>query len=265
MNEEEGKQLVEEAIQQGITFFDTADSYGVGRSEELVGEVLKRKRHEIILATKGGIQPLLNGETYINNEPSYLRNAVENSLRRLQTDYVDLYYLHFTNPETSYIDSIGISNVNIEQLKEANQHGHIDVVQSPYNMLERTAEEELLPYCIEAGISFIPYGPLAFGILGGKYTEDFKLNEVDWRQNVNLFEENTYKSNFKKVNKLKGLAKENDIEVSHLALAWLLNKEGIDTVIPGGKRAEQVRESVKAVDVALNERVMKEIQSILED
>ncbi|WP_144653510.1 aldo/keto reductase [Bacillus cereus] len=280
VNEEEGKQLVEEAIQQGITFFDTADSYDFGRSEELVGEVLKGKRHEFILATKGGIQPLLNGETYINNEPSYLRNAVENSLRRLQTDYVDLYYLHFTNPKTSYIDSIGeltrlkeegkirsigISNVNIEQLKEANQHGHIDVVQSPYNMLERTAEEELLPYCIEAGISFIPYGPLAFGILGGKYTEDFKLNEVDWRQNVNLFEENTYKSNFKKVNKLKGLAKENDIEVSHLALAWLLNKEGIDTVIPGGKRAEQVRGSVKVVDVALNERVMKEIQSILED
>ncbi len=177
VNEEEGKRLVEEAIQQGITFFDTADSYGFGRSEELVGEVLKGKRHEFILATKGGIQPLLNGETYINNEPSYLRNAVENSLRRLQTEYIDLYYLHFTNPETSYIDSIGelthlkeegkirsigISNVNIEQLKEANQHGHIDVVQSPYNMLERTAEEELLPYCIEAGISFIPYGPLAF-------------------------------------------------------------------------------------------------------
>ncbi|WP_257206677.1 aldo/keto reductase, partial [Bacillus thuringiensis] len=88
VNEEEGKQLVEEAIQQGITFFDTADSYGVGRSEELVGEVLKGKRHKLILATKGGIQPLLNGETYINNEPSYLRNAVENSLRRLQTDYI---------------------------------------------------------------------------------------------------------------------------------------------------------------------------------
>ncbi len=132
---------------------------------------MKGKRHEVVLATKGGIQPLLNGEVYMNNEPSYLRNAVENSLRRLQTDYIDLYYLHFTNPETSYIDSIGeltrlkeegkirsigISNVNVEQLKEANQHGHIDVVQSPYNMLDRTAREELLPYCIESGISFIP-------------------------------------------------------------------------------------------------------------
>ncbi|MED2934364.1 aldo/keto reductase [Bacillus wiedmannii] len=279
VNEGEGKQLIEEAIQQGITFFDTADSYGFGRSEELVGEVLKGKRHEVVLATKGGIQPLLNGEVYINNEPSYLRNAVENSLRRLQTDYIDLYYLHFTNPETSYIDSIGelnrlkeegkirsigISNVNVEQLKEANQHGHIDVVQSPYNMLDRNAGEELLPYCIETSISFIPYGPLAFGILGGKYTEDFKLNEGDWRQSVNLFEENTYKSNFKKVEMLKGLAKEMNLEVSHLALAWLLNKKGIDTVIPGGKRAEQIRESVRAVEVSLNEKVMKEIESILE-
>ncbi|WP_002148612.1 aldo/keto reductase [Bacillus cereus] len=280
VNEEEGKQMIEEAIQQGITFFDTADSYGVGRSEELVGEVLKGKRHEFVLATKGGIQPLLNGEVYINNEPSYLRNAVENSLRRLQTDYIDLYYLHFTNPETSYIDSIGeltrlkeegkirsigISNVSVEQLKEANRYGDIDVVQAPYNMLNRTTGEELLPYCIEADISFIPYGPLAFGILGGKYTEDFKVNEKDWRNGVNLFEENTYKSNFKKVEKLKGLAQENNIEMSHLALAWLLNKKGIDTVIPGGKRAAQIRESVRAVDVSLNEKVMKEIESILED
>ncbi|BCD22974.1 hypothetical protein BC30090_1871 [Bacillus cereus] len=101
VNEGEGKQLIEEAMEQGITFFDTADSYGFGRSEELVGEVLKGKRHEVVFATKGGIQPLLNGEVYMNNEPSYLRNAVENSLRRLQTDYIDLYYLHFTNPETS--------------------------------------------------------------------------------------------------------------------------------------------------------------------
>lgn len=132
-------------------------------------------------------------------------------------------------------------------------------------MLDRAAGEELLPYCIESGISFIPYGPLAFGILGGKYTEYFKLDEGDWRQSVNLFEENKYKSNFKKVEKLKDLSKEKNLEVSHLALAWLLNKKGIDTVIPGGKRAEQIIESVRAVDVSLNEKVMKEIESILED
>lgn len=91
------------------------------------------------------------------------------------------------------------------------------------------------------------------------------MNKGDWRQSVNLFEENTYKSNFKKVEKLKDIAKEKELELSHVALAWLLNQKGIDTVIPGGKRAEQIRESVRAVEVSLNEDVMKEIESILED
>ncbi|KEK24188.1 aldo/keto reductase [Bacillus gaemokensis] len=280
VNEQEGMRMIEEAIGQGITFIDTADTYGFGRSEELIGETIKGKRQDIVLATKGGIQPLLKGSTCINNEPSYLRNAVENSLRRLQTDYIDLYYLHFTNPTTMYIDSIGelarlkeegkirsigISNVNLDQLKEANQFGDIDVLQSPYNMLDRTAEKELLPYCIEKGISFIPYGPLAFGILGGKYTEDLELDEKDWRQDVSLFEKYTYKKNFMKVEKLKGFAREKDTNLSNIALAWLLSQRGIDTVIPGGKRAEQVRENVKVVDVSLHEKDLEYVQSVLED
>ncbi|PEB51098.1 oxidoreductase [Bacillus pseudomycoides] len=280
VNEQEGIRMIEEALQQGITLIDTADSYGFGRSEELIGETIKRKRQELVLATKGGIQPLLSGSTCINNEPNYLRNAVENSLRRLQTDYIDLYYLHFTNSETMYIDSIGelvrlkeegkirsigISNVNLAQLKEANQFGDIDVLQSPYNMLDRTAEKELLPYCIKEGISFIPYGPLAFGILGGRYPEDLSLDEKDWRKDVSLFEEHTYKKNFMKVEKLKDFAREKNTTLSNVALAWLLNQGGIDTVIPGGKRAEQVRENVKVVDVSLHESDLEYIQSILEE
>ncbi|MBO1579467.1 aldo/keto reductase [Bacillus sp. XF8] len=280
VNEQEGTKMIEEAIRQGVTFIDTADAYGVGRSEELIGQTIKGKRQDVVLATKGGIQHLFKGSTCINNEPNYLRSAVENSLRRLQTDYIDLYYLHFTNPETMYIDSIGelvrlkeegkirsigISNVNLTQLKEANQFGDIDVLQSPYNMLDRTAEKELLPYCIEKGISFIPYGPLAFGILGGKYTENLKLDEKDWRWDVSLFEEHTYKKNFMKVEKLKDFARKKDTTLSNIALAWLLNQRGIDTVIPGGKRAEQVIENVKVVDVSLNESDLEYVQSILED
>lgn len=280
VNEQEGTKMIEEAIRQGVTFIDTADAYGVGRSEELIGQTIKGKRQDVVLTTKGGIQHLFKGSTCINNEPNYLRSAVENSLRRLQTDYIDLYYLHFTNPETMYIDSIGelvrlkeegkirsigISNVNLTQLKEANQFGDIDVLQSPYNMLDRTAEKELLPYCIEKGISFIPYGPLAFGILGGKYTENLKLDEKDWRWDVSLFEEHTYKKNFMKVEKLKDFARKKDTTLSNIALAWLLNQRGIDTVIPGGKRAEQVIENVKVVDVSLNESDLEYVQSILED
>ncbi|MDM5188248.1 aldo/keto reductase [Bacillus sp. DX4.1] len=280
VNELEGTKMIEEAIQHGITFLDTADTYGFGRSEELIGETLKGRRYDVVLATKGGVQPLSTGSTSINNEPNYLRNAVENSLRRLQTDYIDLYYLHFTDPATSYEDSIGelvrlkeegkirsigISNVNLEQLAEANQHGDIDVLQSPYNMLDRTAEKDLLPYCMKQNISFIPYGPLAFGILGGKYPEDLQLDEKDWRNSISLFEENTYKKNFVKVEKLKGFAREKGTTVSNIALAWLRNQTGIDTVIPGGKRAEQVKENVKVVDIALHESDLKYIHSILED
>ncbi|EEL51057.1 MULTISPECIES: aldo/keto reductase [Bacillus cereus group] len=280
VNEHEGTKMIEEALFQGITFLDTADAYGFGRSEELIGETIKGKRQDLVLATKGGIQLLSDGSTCVNNKPTYIRNAVENSLRRLQTDYIDLYYLHFTNPETMYIDSIGelvrlkeegkirsigISNVNLTQLEEANQFGNIDVLQSPYNMLDRTAEKELLPYCIEKGISFIPYGPLAFGILGGKYTEDLKLDEKDWRQDVSLFEEHTYKKNLMKVEKLKDFARKKDTTLSNIALVWLLNQRGIDTVIPGGKRAEQVKENVKVVDVSLHESDLEYVQSILED
>ncbi|MFI8707338.1 aldo/keto reductase [Bacillus sp. NPDC077411] len=280
IDEAEGTKMIEEALYQGVTFFDTADVYGFGRSEELLGEVLRRKRKDITLATKGGIQKLLGATTRINNKPSYIRTAVENSLQRLQTDYIDLYYLHFSDPgipfsesvgelvrlkEEGKIRAIGISNINIKQLKEANQHGDIAVLQSPYNMLDRTAEKELIPYCIEQNIAFIPYGPLAFGILGGKYPENLQLSEGDWRRSVSLFEEDVYKKNFVKVEKLKKFATERNTTMPNLALAWLLAQDGIDAVIPGGKHVEQIRENIKVNRVTLLESDLQTIQSILEE
>ncbi|HDX9577205.1 TPA: aldo/keto reductase [Bacillus pseudomycoides] len=279
INEAEGKKMVGEALYQGVTFFDTADTYGFGRSEELLGQVLREKRKDVVLATKGGIQKLSGATTRINNEPSYIRAAVENSLQRLQTDYIDLYYLHFSDPETPFSESvgelvrlkeegkiraIGISNVNIKQLKEANQHGDIAVLQSSYNMLDRTAEKELIPYCIEQNISFIPYGPLAFGILGGKYSKDLQLDEGDWRRSISLFEKDIYIQNFVKVEKLKKFAAEKNTTMPNLALAWLLAQDGIDVVIPGGKRVEQIKENVNVNDVTLLKSDLQMIQSILE-
>ncbi|MDC2866818.1 aldo/keto reductase [Bacillus sp. BP-3] len=280
IDEAEGKKMIEEALYQGVTFFDTADVYGFGRSEELLGEVLRSKRKDIVLATKGGVQKLLGATTRINNEPSYIRTAVESSLKRLQTDYIDLYYLHFSNPEIPFTESvgelvrlkeegkiraIGISNVNIEQLKAANQYGDIAVLQSSYNMLDWTAEKELIPYCIEQNISFIPYGPLAFGILGGKYPRNLQLSEGDWRRSISLFEEDVYKKNFVKVEKLKKFAIERRMTMPNLALAWLLAQDGVDVVIPGGKQVEQIRENVKINDFTLLKSDLQMIQSILED
>lgn len=278
LDEEQGKELVKEALNLGITFIDTADVYGFGRSEELVGEVIKAHRSELKLATKGAVEKLDNGTTRINNKPEYLRAAVEKSLKRLQTDYIDLYYLHYPDNETPLVESIGelsrlkkegkigsvgISNVNLNQLKEANQHNDIDVIQSPYNMLQRSAENDLLPYSREHNISFVPYGPLAFGILGGKYNSSLNLKDGDWRKEEPLFQPQTFLNTLNKVEKLKELANDKGASLSNLALAWLLTQEGIDTVIPGGKRADQVKENVKADSLVLSPQDLVKIEKIL--
>ena len=222
LSEEDGKNFVREAINQGITFIDTADIYGQGRSEELVGEVLKeRSRDQYVLATKGGNQLLADGTAKPNNQPEYLRNALENSLKRLQMDYVDLYYIHFPDgitpldeavgelsrlKEEGKLRAIGVSNLNLEQLKVANRTNEISALQVAYNMLNREIEQDLLPYCVEHDISVIPYGPLAFGILGGNYTKDLKLDEGDWRNNIPLFQKGSFEKNIDQVEELKQIA-----------------------------------------------------------
>jgi len=269
LDESKGFNLVKKALLSGTTFIDTADVYGFGRSEEIIGDVLRENkisRKEIVLATKGSQQRQNDGNITANNSPKYLRSALEASMKRLGTDYIDLYYIHYPDGITPLSESvgelvrlknegkikeIGISNVTLEQLKEANADGHIAVLQSPYNLLDRSAEIDLLPYCREHQISFIPYGPLAFGILGGKYTTDLKLHNGDWRQNLPLFQPDVLPDILDKVEKLKAFAHEKHTTVANLSIAWLLAQPGIDAVIPGGKDPEQVAENLQASDISL--------------
>lgn len=279
LNEQDGKDLVREALNLDVTFIDTADIYGLGRSEELVGEVLKEfKRDDFIIATKGAQNFTNLDDVKADNRPEYLREAVEKSLQRLQLDYADLYYLHFPDNKTPLsesigelarlkeegkIRSIGVSNLSIEQLKEADAHGDISVLQSPYNMLDRSAEEELLPYTRENNISFIPYGPLAFGLLGGGFTKETKLDAADWRNSIPLFQGEQYIQTLDKVDELNKVAARKNTTLPNLALAWLLAQEGVDAVIPGGKRKERIRENVKASDIRLSKEELQAIDEIL--
>lgn len=273
LDEEAGKELVRAAINNGINFIDTAFIYGPGRSEELVGEVIKEsgKRSDIILATKGA-QRTVGETTIFDNSPTFLKQTVEDSLTRLQTDYIDLFYIHFPDENTpkdeaigalkqlkdeGKIRAIGVSNFSIEQLKEANKDGYVDVYQGGYNLIDRSAEKELLPYTAAHRISFVPYFPLASGLLAGKYTNDMTFNDL--RSGMPHLLGEAFAKNLEKVEQLRKIADAKQTDVAHLVLAWYLTRDSIDVVIPGAKRAEQVLDNLKTVDVQLTEEEIQEI------
>lgn len=276
LNDETGRNIVRSALEHGINFIDTAYIYGPGRSEELIGEVLKERggRDKLVLATKGA--HVVDGDKVtINNNPAFLRQSVEDSLKRLQTDYIDLYYIHFPDEHTpkdeavgelkklkdeGKIRAIGVSNFSIEQLREANKDGYVDVLQSHYNLLHRDAEKDLLPYTQEHGISFVPYFPLASGLLGGKYKQEDTFSDI--RAKDPLFQRENFAKNLQKVEQARQIAEAKGVEVAHLVLAWYLTVPSIDALIPGAKRPEQIVSNLETLKVQLTPEEIQAIDSI---
>jgi len=261
VDEQVGIQLLQRAVAIGVNFIDTADSYGLGRSEELIGKALGKRTYDVVIATKGGITYKGSKRTGVCNSPSYLRSALESSLKRLGRDYVDLYYIHKPDGKTPAAEAYGalmqfkaqgliraggVSNFEIKDIKAAMTAGPIDAIQSRYNMLQREVEPEILPFCQTHGISFIPWGPLAFGLLGGKYSNTFKLPQNDWRHRTGLFDDDSYHKNLAVVEGLKKLATKKNVPMSHLAIRWLLSRPAIRSVIAGAKKPEQVEQNARA-------------------
>lgn len=277
LSEETGKQVVRTALENGVNFLDTAFIYGPKRSEELIGEVLKEFcREDTVIATKGA-HKFVGDKIEIDNSPAFLRQAVEDSLRRLQTDYIDLFYIHYPDESTpkyeavgelkklkdeGKIRAIGVSNFSIEQLKEANQDGYVDVLQSEYNLFKRQAEKDLLPYTVEQGISFVPYFPLASGLLAGKYTKDTKFDDL--RAKNPLFQGEEFVRNLEKIEKLRPIAEAKNTEIAYVVLAWYLTRDSIDALIPGAKKPEQVVNNLKTLDVQLTKEEIESIDRIFQ-
>ena len=267
------------AVDRGITFFDTADMYGSGRNEELVGRVLKPHRAKLVLATKFGIRrdpnnPQARG---IDATPAYAKQAVEGSLKRLGVDVIDLYYLHRTDGKTPIEDTVGamadlvregkvrhlgLSEVDADTLRRASKVHPIAALQSEYSLWSRDPEDGVLEACRELGIGFVAYSPLGRGFLTGQLKRFEDLEADDYRRHSPRFQGENFTRNLELVAKVERLAKEKGCTPAQLALAWVLAR-GQDIVpIPGTKRRKYLDENLGALDVKLTEKDLKDIDAV---
>jgi len=269
--------VVNAAIESGINFFDTADIYGGGQSEEFLGRALKGRRDKVLIATKFGMK-MAEGKQ--GGKPAYIRQAAEDSLRRLGTDHIDLYQIHQPDPSTPIADTlgaldelfkagkvreIGCSNFSAEQLREAAQAtkgARFVSVQNNYSMLHREPEAEVLPECQRLRIAFLPYFPLANGLLTGKYRQGQpfpKSSRAEDGFGPKVFTE----ENLALVEALRGFAESRGHTLLELAMAWLAAKSSIASIIAGAKTPDQVKANASAVAWRLAEADLTGLERIL--
>lgn len=268
LKDEDGLNLVKAGLNNGIQLLDTAYVYGLGHSEELVGQAMHDfDRHSFTLATKGA-QDFSSGEQVINNDPKFLTEQVEASLKRLNTDYLDIYYIHFPDKQTpkaeavgalqrlreqGKIRAIGLSNFSLDQVKEANADGYVDVVEDEFSLLHRDHEADLMPYLKDHQISFVPYFPLASGLLTGKYDANVSFPADDIRSQISDFQEPRYSQALKAIEAIRPIAKAHNATVAQTVLAWYMQDPLVSVVIPGAKRAAQVEANAQSLDVTLSD------------
>ena len=269
--------VVSAAIEAGINFFDTADVYGAGQSEEYLGLALKGRREKVLIATKFGMKM---GEGKEGAKPAYIRQAAEDSLRRLETDHIDLYQIHKPDPSTPIADTLGVldelvkagkvreigcSNFSAEQLQEAarvQSGAHFVSVQNNYSLLHREPEAEVLPECQRQGIAFLPYFPLANGLLTGKYRKGQpfpKSSRAEDAFGPKVFTD----ENLALADQLRALAESRGHTLLELSMAWLAAKKEIASVIAGAKTPEQAKANASAVAWRLSEADLAAVEGIL--
>ncbi len=269
--------LIRQAYDLGCTFFDTAEGYAAGDNEILVGEALKPISDEVVLATKFTIAKTCQTSTR-EGLLKEIQSHVNASLKRLDTDYIDLYYQHRVNKDIPVEDvawcmgepikegkilTWGQSMATVKEIRRANAVTPITAIQSEYSMMERMFEKDVIPVCEELDIGFVPFSPLASGFLSGKYTKDTKYTGDDVRRVITRFDKDNVVANQPLLDLLHWFAEDKNATPAQISLAWMLNKKEFIVPIPGMRRLERLQENFGAADVELTENEYNQLEAEL--
>jgi len=281
IDEKEAINTVKEAIESGINLIDTAPVYGFGKSEEIVGKGIKGfDREKIIIATKVGLEWDENERIKRNSSRKRILKEIEDSLKRLDIEYIDIYQIHWPDKKTPFketmetmmelkekglIKYIGVSNFSVEQMEECKKYGEFNILQPPYNFFEREIQNEILPYCIRNNIGILAYGALCRGLLTGKFKGDETFGENDIRHFDPKFQGDTFKKYAELVKKLDEIAQSIGKRVSHLAIRWLLQQNGVDVALVGMRNRKQLKENLKATDFVLEKSIIEKMEKIFKE
>jgi aryl-alcohol dehydrogenase-like predicted oxidoreductase len=272
---------IRHARELGIDLFDTAQAYGFGASERLLGRALgdelNHHRDDLVIATKGGLRMTQEGVVR-DSSPEWLRTGVEQSLRALGVEHIDLYQVHWPDPEVPLAETagalqqlvdegkirhVGVSNYSTSQMAEFARNRPVETLQPAYHLFRREIEDDIAPYVLEHDIGVLAYGPLAHGLLAGAMDENTTFADDDWRSRSPLFRGGTFRRNLQTVSELNRFAQERGHTVGQLAIAWTLAHPAVDVAIVGSRRAAHIEDSVGAAEFELSEDDLDEIDRIM--
>ncbi|MCE9886286.1 aldo/keto reductase [Obesumbacterium proteus] len=273
-------ELIRAAVEQGVTFFDTAEVYGPYLNESLLGEALEPFRDRVVIATKFGFTfGNDNKQQILNSRPEHIRAAVEGSLSRLKTDVIDLLYQHRVDPEVPIEDvagtvkdliaegkvkHFGLSEAGVQTIRRAHAVQPVTALQSEYSMWWREPEQEIMPVLEELGIGFVPFSPLGKGFLTGAINAQTTFGADDFRSKVPRFAAEAIEANEKLVSLLTALAAEKNVTPAQIALAWLLAQKPWIVPIPGTTKLHRLTENLGATELTLNAEDLRKIANALE-
>lgn len=272
--------LIRTAVERGITFFDTAEVYGPFTNEELVGEALEPLRDQVVIATKFGFKPDPNGGPRwigLDSRPEHIKQVVEASLKRLNTDVIDLLYQHRVDPNVPIEDvagavkdlmqqgkvkHFGLSEAGVQTIRRAHKVQPVTALQSEYSLWWREPEAEVIPALEELGIGFVPFSPLGKGFLTGKISEDTEFDKTDFRNIVPRFTPENRKANQALVDQLGKFAQQKKATPAQIALAWLLAQKPWIVPIPGTTKLHRLEENIGATNVQLSPDDLRELETV---